>query len=311
MEETPKNQDENVGGNSDTTIDEMPSFEEHMENREKDASIGEKYYEQAKAEKARWIETARGELVNCENMKPAGLKKLTNPEIFDFQYTGERRPEYRPLDENNAEDMAEFSEYKTDRIEGAKKQLAREENADLDELARAFRNQEYIDNIAVKLEKNEELNEKEKEFLGDTPICDDELFDTEKFSTPDTYRTKHYGFIEVPRYKDLLDPEDEWGYIEERPQWAIVARAQMREMAKQDRALLHNDEKIQKTLGSMSWRRQLEPFEGETNTNSATGEARTFTPEDNYPQLERESDAEYRGRMRKIGRIEQLWKKRH
>jgi hypothetical protein len=81
-------------------------------------------------------------------------------------------------------------------------------------------------------------------------------------------------------------------------------------MAKKDRLILHDDEEIQGHLENMEERREANPFAGETNINSETGEARTFTPEDNYPRLEGESDEDWANRLKRIQLKTRLAEKR-
>lgn len=280
------------------TLADEKSFAEHMKDIEKESSIGEKYYQQAEAEKARWIEDARSSLAFAERLEPEDVKLLINPDYWNWR--ADSGPKYRVLDRESADDMAKFNQHKTRKIEEAKKQIEKEKGADLDQLAKSFRNLEYIAKIATKLESDEDFSDDELEFLGDAPDSLDDDFPTYNFETPEIVWHLNHDFIWIPTYEGLLDPKDEESAIREYPQWAIIARAQMRQMMKEDKSLLHNSEEIQAALDSMEERRTANPFAGETNLNSATGEARTFTPEDNYPRREDESEEDYAKRLKRI-----------
>lgn len=309
MEETPKNREENVGGNGAEILSDMPSFEEHIKNMEKEESLGEKYYELAKAEREQWVEMARDELEYWEGLKPENTKVYEVPDaIFMTERWEQNGLSYRPLNVDNQREVAWFEEYRENRMSQAKKQVEKDENADLDELARCFRNQEIIEQIAAKLESGEDFTDEEVKFLGNAPDADDGLFDTNRFLTPDVCYIIHHGIFAIPDYSELLDQNSKksikW------PQWATVARAQVREMTKQNRVLLHNDERVRSSLEELERRGEGDTFAGETNMNSATGEARSFTLEDNYPRLEGESEEEWANRLKKIRLKTRLAEKR-
>lgn len=310
MEEFPKNQENNVGENNGIeTLTEMPMFEEHMENIEKEASIGKKYYEQARAHRNRWVEIAREELKKAEELEPNGMQICTNLDGLREDKTGTLRPEWRPIDISNQADMTKFDEYKQEKIEGAKRQIEEDENTNLDELAKCYKNQELIGQIATKLNKDEDFTREELDFLGDIPESLGEIFNFKgEYDIPAVQEDIHrHGFIVGGfTYGEILN-NPRMFY----PEWVTIIKAQMREMTKQDQALLASNEEIQNSLKDMEERRTKNPFAGETNINSETGEARTFTLEDDYPRLENESEEDYRNRLKRIGLKTRLAEKRH
>ncbi|MBQ6409698.1 hypothetical protein IJI18_00365 [Candidatus Saccharibacteria bacterium] len=308
MEEFPKNQESEVGENTGAeALAEMPAFEEHMKNAEKEAPIGERYYEQARVERGRWVEASREKLKKAQGLKPEDLKICGNLDELRKDKTGRVRPEWRPIDVNNENDMAKFDKYKQREIEEAKEQIEEDENTDLDELARCCRNQEIIDQIATKLNDDEDFTQEELDFLGDAPKSFDRHFNFDgRFDIPALCKDiQHGGLIAGYSYREILK-EPDIVY----PGWFTIVKAQMREMVKQDQALLASNEEIQKSLEDMEERRNSNPFAGETNINSETGEARTFSLEDNYPRLENESEEDYANRLKRISLKTRLFEKR-
>lgn len=219
---------------------------------------------------------------------------------------------FRSLGVNSETDMADFEGFKAGEINWARRRLEADKNANLDELAECFKTQEVIEQIEKKLNTDEDFSEEEQKFLQkNTKGLEGflmggyyNLFPVEEYMTPNPYYDTHHGIIGIPNYRRVLDGTE--GY----PEWNVVARAQLRDLIKEDRALLHNNEEIQNTLENMEKRRADNPFFGETNVNSATGEARTFDLEDDYPQLEGESAEEYANRLKRIGLKTRLAEKR-
>ncbi|MBQ1387302.1 hypothetical protein IIY68_00700 [Candidatus Saccharibacteria bacterium] len=282
MEEIPKNHEENVGVNGAEILSEMPPFGERE-------TIGEKYYTQAQAELERWVERSQKELEQWENLSFEGRQ------IGEWRKNedGKKRLVYRPLDKNNPGDVRAFNEYKADKIESARRHIQEDEQYRSDDeviskLAKSFKNQEMIDQIATKLKSGEDFTDEENEFLGDYP--DFELFDTDKFMTPDALDIIYHNIMGIPSYSELLDQDDEEATIW--PSWTTVAKAQMREAIKKNKILLHNSEEVRRSLERLEKRTKDDLFAGETTINSESGEARTFTLEDNYPKLEVESEEE-------------------
>ena len=308
MEDFPKNQ-ENVGensGNGAEALSEMPPFEEHKASAEKRAELGEKYYQQAEAERDRWVKEAREEIETAKKKTPEGMIVIEDQKAF--MESGQTRG-YREFDDKNPEDIEKFENYKKENIQKAEDYLHKYENVDLDKLAKCCKNKELIGNIAVKLKNNEDFNDDEKDFLGDYSdmIARLSVFDMPKFETPDVLRARTIGLVAFPSYRELLDIGKEYDTW---PDLKTVARAQMREMMKRDQLLLDANEEVQGALENMEERRIENPFAGETNINSETGETRTFTLEDNYPRLENESEEDYASRLRRIGLKTRLAEKR-
>lgn len=288
------------------SLTKLPTFEEHMASMEKDASIDEKYYQQAEAERNRWIEASRSSLEYTKNLEPDEFKYVAN---IDEVTREKATPIYKTFDKENTELMAKWNKSKADQIQSARERLEKDRNANLDEIAKAFKNKETIDQIAVKLESGENFTEEEKKFLGNGPdSLDDYFFDHSKFETPQDHYERTHGFIEIPQYKHLLNPSSNapeyWKY------WGTIARAQLREIEKQDRLLLHENKDVQNVLENMDENRTSNPFAGETNVDSATGETRTFTIEDNYPRLDNESEKDYSNRLKRIQLKTRLAEKR-
>ena len=309
MEDFPKNQ-ENVGENSSNgaeVLSEMPAFEEHKASAEKRAELGEKYYQQAEAERDRWVADTLRKIEEAKNQKPEDMIFLTDPKAY-FESGHERG--YRQLDSNDEKDMLKFNNMVADDIKKLEEQLREDRNANLDELAECFKNDEMIEKISEKLKSNEDFTTEEKEFLNRTDPGDgyNQYFLTGYYDTSDDYRAlnhDHDVLIGGYAYKDILSNDK----LRNTPH-GIIAQAQVRELVKEDRALLHKDEKIQGALENMEERRIENPFAGETNINSETGEARTFTMEDNYPRLENESEEDYTNRLKRIGLKTRLAEKR-
>ena len=296
MEDFPKNQ-ENVGEDNNSgaeILSEMPPFEEHKASVERRAELGEKYYQQAEAERDSWVADTLGKIEEAKNQKPEDMIFVTNHE--EYFKSGHKRG-YRQLDPNNERDMAKLNDKINADVEWLNSCLEDDKNADLDELVQCFKNDEMIDQIGKKLAAGEEFSTDEREFLSrNNP--NNGYFLTDYYKTSHDYRAMcHDGHIMVAgySYNDLLSDEE----YRNSP-YRVVAQAQMRELVKEDRALLHKDEKVQGALENMEERRAENPFAGETNINSETGEARTFTLEDNYPRLENESEEDYAKRLKRI-----------
>ena len=303
-----ENNNENLGNTSPQenpaqVLMEMKPFEEHIKDMEKDSPLDEKYYEQAEGIKNEWIKLAEGRLRAAEQLEPS-----ENLRVF-IGLDSDKNRILEPFDKNNPDHMAKFNANKESEIAGAKRNLEEYKEDSLDELANCCKNQEIIDQISTKLNSNEDFSREELEFLGEAPASDDTLFDLDRYMTPEQFRQIHHGIIGIPDYKHIL--EDGWGFNEgEYAPCKTVVDAQMREMTKQNKIMLHNSKEVQDSLGSMEERRAANPFFGETNINSATGEARSFTPEDNYPRLENESDSDYANRLKRIELRTRLAEKR-
>lgn len=303
-----ENNNENLGSispqeNPAQALADMPSFEEHIKNIEKDTPLDEKYYEQAEGIKNEWIKIAEGKLRAAEQLEPS-----ENLQVF-IGLDSDKNRILEPFDKNNPDHMAKFNASKESKIAGAKSDLEEYKEDSLDELANCCRNQEIINQISAKLTNNEDFSKEELEFLGEAPSSDDALFDLDRYMTPEQFRQAHHGIIGCPDYKHIL--EDGWGFNGGvYAPCKTVVDAQMREMTKQNKIMLHNSKEVQDSLGSMEERRATNPFFGETNINSTTGEARSFTPEDNYPRLENESDSDYANRLKRIELKTRLAEKR-
>ena len=234
MEEFPKNQ-ENVGENTSAeTLADMPPFEEHMKSVEETKNIGEKYYQQAEAERDRWVEMSRQKLEEAENLNPATFVIIEDP--YEY-FSSSKKNGFRLLDTENEKDVAQFNAYKSDQIEHAKKQVQEDEKADLDKLAECFKHEEAINEIGRKLDNNEDFTEEELKYIGDGPESIDNVFwdPEDKFMTPDLWWIVNHDIIGMPDYEKLLKGDS--GYS----QWETVAKAQVREMERQGRPLLHDD----------------------------------------------------------------------
>lgn len=303
MEGTPKNYENDERGQTAgaEVLAEMPSFSEHMKTMDSDADaekvapLGEKYYHQAEEAREKWLAEGQEKIARTKELKPedTNLQIMLNPdEVLRYPY---REPVYGKLDMTVEEDREAFERYKEAKVQDAEEELEKDRNADLDTVARCFKNKEMIDQIATKLDSGEDFTDEEVEFLGEAPDSDSAAIDFGRFMTPDVYHVAQHHLMAIPSYRSLLDPKEE-GY----PDYAVVARAQMRELAKQNKVLLHENEEVRGALEMMEGRGADDGFAGETNVDRTTGEERTFTLEDNYPKLDGESDTDYANRLRRI-----------
>ncbi len=317
MENLPNNNEtpgeQNVT-NETESLSKMPSFEEHMEEHikehteetERDPSIAEKYYEQAKEYKERWLEEDEKAIKEAEELKIEDVRSIFN--VDRYMKTGQKEG-FRQLDANNEEDLKGFNKWRENKIKFAKKKFEEEKNDSfysVDRLARCCKNTEYVKKIADKLQNNEDFNEDELGYLGELPeSVEDYFFDDRDYMPIEFFEEIYHigGLYPAYSYSKLLNEKDQgWQ--------AIIAKARIRELEKQGRLLLDKDEDIQKYLGAMEQNRNTNPFSGETNMDSETGEARTFTPEDNYRRLEGESEEDYAKRLRSITLKTRLAEKR-
>ena len=319
MEEFPKNNSEQGGEN--TLSPELQGLAdmagkigentetEQVENTEKEP-IAEKYYEQAREERARWLERAEEEMKKAEELKPDDLKVYTNLKAVVEEGKG---PEYRPLDMDNPSDIKAFEGYKADEVKKAKKILRainEDDSYSLDSVAEKFLNREMIDRISSRLKNNEDLDNEENKYLDklrEQRVENPEYTFGIGFEKPETIERRLFqgGYlIGATFFDDLLKPENFDRTM------SILWRACLKEDEKQGRVILHKNEEIQSSLENMEERREANPFAGETNINSETGEARTFTPEDNYPRLEGESDEDWANRLKRIQLKTRLAEKR-
>ncbi|MBR3332407.1 hypothetical protein IKG28_02140 [Candidatus Saccharibacteria bacterium] len=279
---------------------------EQVENTEKEP-IAEKYYEQAREERARWIERAKEKVKRAEEIAPEDIKIVTNPHLY---FSSGEKEGWKLIDIDNEQDMQTFTEYKDREIKKAQEQLKEDSEVDLDRIAKSCWNTERIGKIDEKLKNGEEFTEEELKYI-EVPKSFDEVFhpypffDSTKYETLKNLDALLHGsgvFVDDGgTYEDILRV----GYTR-----TPLAMARVRELAKKDRLALHNDEGIQDLLENMEERREANPFAGETNINSETGEARTFTPEDNYPRLEGESDEDWANRLKRIQLKTRLAEKR-
>lgn len=287
---------------------ENDSAAEQVENDEAEEPIAEKYYEQAREERGRWAERAEGMLKEAKGLKPENLEVYSNLKAVVEE--GEE-PEYRPLDMDNPSDVEAFEEHKAREVEKAEERIKRlERDYNLDVVAKAFRNIEMIDRIMTKFKNNENLDNEEDKYLDKLREQQRKIGYTFGFGyeTPEILERRLFegGVIRGMYFDALLNPErPDFHSVE-----SVLWRACLKEDERRGRAILHENEEIQGHLENMEERRENDPFAGETNVDSETGEVRTFTPEDNYPRLEGESDEEWANRLKRIQLKTRLAEKR-
>ena len=320
MEEFPKNNSEQGGENNLSPemqeladmagkMGEITEVETGQVEDTEEEPIDEKYYEQAREEKARWIERAKEKIKRAEEMKPEDLKRLINPKTAFV----EEEPKYQPLNIDDPGDAEAFANYRENEIERAKKKIQtinEDDSYSLDNIAKTCRNREMINRIRARLENNDDLDDEEDKYLDKLrkqhAINPSYTFGF-GFETPEDFEKIIFdggGVIPGLSFDELLMPENFDRRI------SILWRACLKEDEKRGRAILHKNEEIQSFLENMKERREANPFAGETNINSETGEARTFTPEDNYPRLEGESDESWTNRLKRIQLKTRLAEKR-